>query len=696
MGERHLRFRRLVPPAIILLLFLAADPLLADVGGRVATATGQPVEGALVLDPATGVHAVTDARGQFRLRGVEPPLTLVIEDVRFETLTAEVGRDEGEKTFALQPKQAAFEKVIVTAYPVGAAVAPVSASATAVDREELPAPAGTLVEMAAAAPGVADSGQGGRFQAYSVRGVAGQRVFTTVAGMRIVTERRAGATASFIDPALLGSVEVVRGPGSTFYGSGALGGVVQALPRRLDGAEVEVGYASQGDERNVFAGWGGDGFSAALAGRDAADGENGDGEFLFNHSTQWSGLVRKEWTRASWSFDLLAMPAVARDIAKPNTRYPERITDYPEENHLLLRLEARNAAGWRYSAFVHPNDLETQNVRSSERSLLKNEAFDFGADAQRALKLGEAWNANFGVEYFGRADVTASENERSRTLDGSEGQLSLFGSVRRPLGRATLEGGARATRIDQENLGAESDDTAGAGFIGATLRLGAGFELAANVGTGSRFPSLSERFFTGSTGRGEVLANQDLDPERSQSADLGLRYFGSRLFNEVFAFRNEIDDYIEQFEVAPDVESFVNLTSGTIDGLDLDGWYAVTEHFKVTWAGTSVRGESDGGADLADIPADRGVLGARFDGERWRAAGSVERRLDKSDAGFGELPIEAASLLSASLSWRARQGYEVRAWGKNLLDETYQPSADELAVAGPGRAVGLTLRWIER
>jgi len=42
---------------------------------------------------------------------------------------------------------------------------------------------------------------------------------------RIVAERRAGATASFIDPLLLGVVNVVRGPYSSYYGSGALGGV---------------------------------------------------------------------------------------------------------------------------------------------------------------------------------------------------------------------------------------------------------------------------------------------------------------------------------------------------------------------------------------------------------------------------------------------------------------------------------------
>ncbi len=688
------------------LALLAAPPALADVEGRVVTAAGQPIEGAVVIDDASGARAVTDARGRFRVRGVDPPLALRVEDPRFETLVATVpGGDAAPPVFTLSPKHVVYEKIVVAAQPGSDVVAPVSSSATAVDPMDLAAPGGTLVDLAATASSVAESGQGGRFQAYSVRGVAGQRVFTTVAGMRIVTERRAGATASFIDPALIGSVEVVRGPGSTLYGSGALGGVVQAVPRRLDGVAAEIGYGSQGDERSAFAGWGNSRWTAAVAGRDAGNGEDGDGDLLFNHSTQWSGLLRKEWEQPSGTrFELLALPAAARDIAKPNTRYPDRITRYPEENHLLLRFGARLARGWRFAAFVHPSDLETENLRATSRSLVTNEALDWGLDAQREFGLGGGWTALAGLDVFGRDDVTATENledlvagtaGRMRTLDGNERQVALFGTLRRPVGRATLEAGARLTRIGQENRGTSSDDTAEAGFVGMTVPLGAGFELAANAGTGLRFPSLSERFFSGSTGRGSVVASADLEPERSLSGDLGLRYFGKRLFVEAFAFHNEIDDYIEQV-VAGDVETFVNLTAGTIAGFDLDGWYVIGERFRLTWSGSSIDGESDSGAPLADIPTARAAVGVRYARGLWRADGRVEHRSDKTDPGPGEVETGAADLLSAALSRELPRGLELRVHARNLLDETYLPSADELAVPGPGRSVGISVAWAQR
>lgn len=691
---------------ILFIASCAAYPALAEVGGRVVTAAGQPIEGAVVSDSASPARAVTDARGHFRLPTVDPPATLRIEDPRFESLSVEVGAgtaDSPPPVFTLEPKQLSFERVVVTAHPGSDVVAPVSTFATAIDREDLAAPSGSLVDTLVTAAGVAEGGQGGLFQAYSVRGVAGQRVFTTIAGMRIVTERRAGATASFIDPSLIGAVEVVRGPGSTLYGSGALGGVVQALPLRLEAPAAEIGYGSQGDGVNVFAGSGGPGWTAAIARRDAGNGEDGDGAFLFNGFTQWSGLVRKEWTRPSGTaLDFTALPAVASDIAKPNTRYPGRITQYPEERHLLLRLGARLANGWRLAAFAHPNDLQTENLRAENRSLVTNEALDWALEAQRELALGESWTALAGVDYFGRNAVTATEVfedfeaetvERFRTLDGTEGQASVFGTLRRPVGRATFEAGARLTRIEQENQGVSSHDFAETAFVGLTAPLGGGFALATNAGSGLRFPSLSERFFTGATGRDDVIANQDLDPERSFSVDLGMRYFGRRLFVEVFGYRNEISDYIEQVEVEPGVATYVNLTEGTIDGVDLNARYAFSDRIVLQWSGSRIEGHNAGGGALADIPSHRVAVGTRYVRGAWRAAGRFEHRFSASDPGPGEVTIPSANLVTASLSRDFAEGLRLRVHVLNLLDESYLPSADELAVPGPGRSLGVSVGW---
>src|SRR5207237_6381547 len=66
----------------------------------------------------------------------------------------------------------------------------------------------------------------------AIRGLARGRSLIVVDGGRASSERRAGANASFLDPAVIGSIEVARGPGSVAYGSDAFGGVIAVRTRR--------------------------------------------------------------------------------------------------------------------------------------------------------------------------------------------------------------------------------------------------------------------------------------------------------------------------------------------------------------------------------------------------------------------------------------------------------------------------------
>jgi outer membrane receptor protein involved in Fe transport len=67
-----------------------------------------------------------------------------------------------------------------------------------------------------------------------VRGLTGNKVNVFVDGVRYSTAAQRGGVSTFldlIDPALLDSVEVLRGPNSAQYGSDALGGSIQFLSR---------------------------------------------------------------------------------------------------------------------------------------------------------------------------------------------------------------------------------------------------------------------------------------------------------------------------------------------------------------------------------------------------------------------------------------------------------------------------------
>jgi iron complex outermembrane receptor protein len=683
-----------------------AAPASAAVSGQVTTSSGVPIEGARVELIDGEVAQTTDRRGAFHFPAAEPPVLLRITHPRFEDAAVEVALGQfGPVVVTLVPRQEVFDEITVSATRDAAGVfQPVSVAATSVRPDEKPAPPSSVQEVIEGVPGVAENGQGGLFQTYSVRGIAGQRVLNLLAGARLITDRRAGVAFSFVDPLLLSSIDVVRGPSSSYYGSGALGGVIQAFPARFERLRLAGGYASSGAESYQLVGWGEGTWNLGVAHRQADDAETPDGERLFSRYEQWSGVVEGVWeVGGGTDLELVLVPSAGRDIGKPNVEFPERTTLYPEENHLVASLTARKAGRYRFNLWAHPNELETRVSEDGAVDRVDNRSTDFGANAQWELGLPGGFSGRVGFDYFGRRGTEATEEsfspageraERTTTLDGSEDEAALYGAIRRAFGRATVEAGARLTYLAQDNAGfSTQDDTAWAGFLGATMPLGAGFELAANVGTGLRFPSLSERFFTGTTGRGEVISNVDLEPERSVSADAGVRYFGERLFLAAYAFRNEIDDYIERITIEPGVRTFVNLTSGTVQGFEANGFFQATQDLRLSWDGQAIDGEDDAGGPLADVPADRAALQGDWRRGRWALQARLQHRWEKDDPGSGEQAIPSADLLSAAVSYELREGFRVSLSGDNLLDETYLPSADDQAVPAAERSIGLGVVW---
>jgi iron complex outermembrane receptor protein len=167
------------------------------------------------------------------------------------------------------------------------------------------------------------------------------------------------------------------------------------------------------------------------------------------------------------------------------------------------------------------------------------------------------------------------------------------------------------------------------------------------------------------------------------------------MFFAAYAFRNEIDDYIERVAIEPGVRTFVNLTSGTIQGLEAHGFVQATDRLRLSWDGQHVDGEDDRGEPLADVPADRLAAQADWRRGRWALQGRLQHRFAKDDPGSGEQPIPAADLLSAALAYELRDGFRLSLSGDNLLDETYLPSADEQSVPATERSVGVGVVWTD-
>jgi outer membrane receptor protein involved in Fe transport len=601
------------------------------------------------------------------------------------------------------------ETVEVRSEPDRDATGTLGQTSTSLDPASAPGAPSAMVDLVTQIPGVSEAGQGGLFQNYSVRGLSRQRVTTTVSGMRISAERRAGASASFLDPDLIGRIDVLRGPATTVHGSGALGGVVAADPRTFGGPSAGASWDGAWEEGHLFAGTGGAGWSVGAAARSAGDAEAADGSPLHSGFEQLSAAARFGWERGAQRYEITAIPALARDVAKSSTDFPRRTTDYPEERHGIVGFAVERDESWRLDLAVHGQSLETFVTESEaglESEVIQN-SVDLSLGWRRDVDAGDGWAVRYGVESFSRRDVDAAEARRDlgdptvppvtvQTLDGAhETETGLFAAARHENGATRWELATRWSWIEQANEGAERRTRdAWSAHAAVSRALGPRWEVSGSASTAVRFASLSEMFFQGTTGRGQVVGNPLLEPERALGLELSARHAAGSTFVVASLFGTRVDDHIERVEIAPDLRTFVNLNAGTIYGAELEGRTRLSDPWSLLWGGHWIDGEDDEGAPLADTPPTEAWIAAKRALGRFSATGGLTLRGRRDDPGHGEKPIGSAALLWAEVSLRVAPGWDVSVAASNLLDEEWYASADELAPLAPGR--GVSLRVVRR
>lgn len=170
--------------------------------------------------------------------------------------------------FALSPSSQAatdvteFAPVIVTANKVEQPLSKTNGSVAVVTSEELEREGATeLYDALSNEPGVSVSGGAGRPQNITIRGMSGNRIAVVKDGVRVADGYGANdindvAGFNSFDLGDIKQIEVVKGAGSSLYGSGAIGGVVvltSKSPEDYLGNDdsymgVEAGYSGISDK----------------------------------------------------------------------------------------------------------------------------------------------------------------------------------------------------------------------------------------------------------------------------------------------------------------------------------------------------------------------------------------------------------------------------------------------------------------
>ncbi|MHA7901471.1 MAG: TonB-dependent hemoglobin/transferrin/lactoferrin family receptor [Henriciella sp.] len=446
----------------------------------------------------------------------------------------------------------------------------------------------------------------------TLRGLSGQNVLILLDGARqSFTSAHDGRF--FVDPELIGTAEVVRGPASALYGSGAVGGVLAFESVDADdlladdetwGARARLGYQSVNEETlasfTAYTRQGAFDGIASFGIRQSGDIELGSGVDLPSDDDIQTALVKGSYAltdalsvEGSWqrftntaiepnngqgilgTGDGVLDRTVEKDITTDTFRLG--VTFNPEANDWVdLGLNV-------YQTSTDVDEFDVTIPRSTVRDIettgfnIRNASRFTVGPADMTLTLGGDW---FKDEQVGTDDQTA-DGTRGGVPNGESEFTGVFAQVEAVVetraGQFVVIPGIRYDEFessstiapDQEN----SDDAISPRFAASFAPEGADWlRLFGSYSEGFRAPSINELYLNGvhflvphpvlfNPGMGSFefvpnnfIPNPDLVPEETQTLEFGIGFD----FRKVFVDSDRVQAKISHFETEAD--ELINLS----------------------------------------------------------------------------------------------------------------------------------------
>jgi hemoglobin/transferrin/lactoferrin receptor protein len=660
---------------------------------------------------------------------------------------------------AFAPARAAEEApalatVTVTAKGYAAADAETPVSVITLDRERLlQKQAQNVGEALRGEPGLSVASDGANGQNPVIRGLKKESVVLLVDGVRVNSAQPQGAIASFMSLGLADSVEVVKGPASVLYGSGALGGVINV---RLPQARFVPGLSFDTSASL-------DSASSGLRGTGMLNASQGDHALMLGAS-----LARIDDYRAPSStvrltgYDSDALIAQYRyridarqqlrasvqqqtdeDVWFPGSKKPHpnvavvgnTLVRSPKQERELYEVGyERKGAGDRplnvdlrvYRQDVNRNinaysDRLERDIARTQVSF-STDGLDARADwlvhPQHLLSFGvNAWRMRASPERFLASPTPLSPLVRN--VPFSDGELSSLGfflqddmrfgklNVLAGLRHDTVQGKAASISNGAVTTGLDRKDSATSGSLGVIYEAAPLLRPFANVSRGFRAGELRERFEASPRGDGfQYIGNPQIRPEFATQFELGLKGENQDLQYSASVYRNRITDYITGqptggFVNGLPVKQTVNLGAVEIQGLEASARWQLRRGQWLTAGYSRLRGTNkDLNEPLFQMPADELSLG--WEGRvapAWTADATLrlvarQSRVATAFARGTENASAGFGTLDLGATWRYASQQSLRLALRNVADKAYHEHLAEgvsgQEIRAPGRSVQVT------
>lgn len=563
-------------------------------------------------------------------------------------------------------------------------------------------------------PGLIVVGSGGFGQQASVFSGGGNSNHTLVLfdGIRLNDPSTPGSSFDGGQDTLggLSRIEVVQGPMSAVFGSDAIGGVINVLPRHgregvLNG-ELDVwggSFNSMGATASIDGTLGR--FRYALTGEGfVTDGYDLVPESMITHTGDEDGAESGTFTGVfdlnltnTIAVDLLVRHREARAdfdafIFPPPAFIEQRVDDDDIEiaqNDLTV---ARLGAMWRLSDAL---SLRATAGRLQQDREERDGAFTTAAFAgdRRFADLTADWRfaetgvlANAGLLFGLEAQTEGVDIDQGfAAVVADQDHAGAFVTAQGDIGNLTLTGAVRVDDFD--GFGTETTWRAGASYGAFDI-----VRVYAAYGTSFRAPTLYERFIS--------WGDPDLNPEIGKAWEIGgdarFRVFGQEDGLEFgLLYRSaEIDDLID-FNTS---FIYANIDKAEIDSVEVrlaarpTSWLTA----RVAYAYTDAQ-DAVANTPLLRRPQDAWIASLEFEHSAfsaqlgWRSVGERADQIYGDDGfwqGVGTTP--QYDVFRASAAWEFTPGAEAYIAADNLADEAYEP-ANGFAGAPRNVMVGLRL-----
>lgn len=598
-----------------------------------------------------------------------------------------------------------LEPVVITATKIETPLREVASSVTVITRQEIEnKQTNSVEEVLRSVPGLDVVRQGGLGQQTSIflRGGNSTHTLVLVDGIEINDPSNPGRSFDFASLATdnIERIEIVRGPGSTLYGSDALGGVINIITRKGSGKPrvsltAEGGsFATHQEKLSVSGGndllnysmvasfLESDGISAAAAryGNSEKDG--------YDRTTVATRLGLTPTDNFDIDFILRYVDSEA-DLDTFAGPYGDDPNNTFDSEALYLRAQARlmllndiweQKLGFSLTDYDRENRDETDASHPGDSSLTTYDSRLYKIDWQHNLYLHPTNTLTVGVEYEKEQAQGSSEYVYA---DPSWNTNDAFEKKSAETNGYYIQDQIKLWQDFITTLGVRVDDHQTFGsrltyrITSSYLFRPTGTRIKGTYGTAFKAPTLAQ-LFENST---YVLGNPDLTPEKSRGWDIGLEQslWEDRITLGATYFENHFEDLINTFFSLDSFKyEYENVDEAQTKGIEVTASVRPIEDLTLSASYTYTDTENRAtGAQLLRRPHHKYNFNANY---RFLNAGNIN--LDVLYVGEREdldlydwsktTSLGAYTVVNLAVSYEINKHLRLHGRVENLFDEDYE------------------------